>query len=95
MATYQREYAQLYPMGMNHADAVRKIEAAGYSCEKPWPHAPLVHNGIEVPVKLQACSKASFELMCPQRRHMWFMFNTIDNKVIQVDEPRMVEQSCF
>lgn len=95
MATYQAEYAQLYPMGMDHAAAVRKIEAAGYSCKQAYDYRTLVDNGVEVPVKFQSCSKASFELMCPQRRFIWFKFRTLDNKVIQVDEPKMIEQSCF
>jgi hypothetical protein len=95
MATYQSEYAQLYPMGMDHALALKKIEAAGYSCEEPYASGTLMDNGSEVPVKFQHCSRASREMMCPQRRYMRFKFRTSDNKVIQVDEPRMEEKSCF
>lgn len=95
MATYKREYAQLYPMGMDHAAAVRKIEAAGYSCTKPYDYGTLMDEGSEVPVKFQPCSKASLELMCPQRRFIWFKFRTSDHQVIQVDEPKLIEQSCF
>lgn len=95
MATYQREYAQLNPMGMDHAAAVRKIEAAGYSCDKPYADRTLVDNGIAVPVTTQSCSNASLELMCPQRRYMDFKFRTSDNVVIQVNKPNMVEKSCF
>lgn len=95
MATYQSEYAQLYPMGMDHAAAVQKIEAAGYSCEEPYAYGTLMDNGSEVPVKFQHCSRASREMMCPQRRFIRFKFRTLDNKVIQVDEPRMEEKSCF
>lgn len=95
MATYQKEYAQLNPMGMDQAAAVQKIEAAGYSCDKPYEDRTRMDNGIEVPVMSQPCSKASFELICPQRRFVWFTFRTSDNKVIAVNKPNMIEKSCF
>lgn len=95
MATYQREYDELYPMGMDHADAVRKIEAAGYSCDKPYDNRTMTHEGVKVPVMAQSCSKASLELMCPQRRFIWFNFTSAQKKVIWVDKPKLTEQSCF
>ncbi|RFP17639.1 hypothetical protein D0T25_12850 [Duganella sp. BJB488] len=95
MATYKKEYAQLNPMGMDQAAAVRKIEAAGYSCDKPYADRTLMDNGIAVPVTAQSCSNASFELLCPQRRFIDFKFRTSDNIIIEVHKPNMVERSCF
>lgn len=95
MATYEREYAALYPMGMDQAAAVRNIEAAGYSCIPPYKERPVMRDGVEVPVMRQDCSRASFELMCPQRRHVAFLFRTADKVVIKVERPLLEDQSCF
>ena len=95
-ATHVRQVDSFRLMGLHHDEAVRRIEAAGFTCSPYKDKEPFLWSlGKDVPVFRRICSKASFEMFCPQRRYVTFHY-TPEQRVVHVEHPpRFEEQSCF
>lgn len=94
--THFRQVESFGLVGLHHDEAVRRVEAAGFTCTAYRDSEPFVWpSGAEVPVYRRICSKASFEMFCPQRRYVEFHY-TPEQQVVHVKHPpRIEEHSCF
>lgn len=95
--THIREVESFQLMGLDHDEAVRRIEAAGFTCTAYKEREPRIWSyGAKVPVFTRQCSKASFEIFCPQRRYVDFHYTPVEKRVVHVEHPpSLTEQSCF